>query len=523
MTFLSSRPLLLALMASGALAQTSGRYHYASIGVRTGVEFAVQVHAGAAELKPSPGGAAFAFKHPALPELALEAVSTAVRDVVAAVPSAATASPGLLVAVRAPEPAATVALAPGEWSAALVNLNKGKAAGLITGFADFKVGPDGALSGVTLASHQSDWDDLTRLENIEPAPVAAWRAGGEGTLVLGGITWKLRVAASGDVLVGTSETGLLIGLRRDRDATTGTLSGLYRVAEFGARNSYAFAPEQARFFAGLGELDALNGQARVTQRLLTADRTLLFQGQSAYVLTGGAGSLAPRLEQRRRNLALVESGRLLISAQMSEVGGLTLVHGLGVGLRALEPAVPSLAARGMSQGGELVLYGRGLLAQSLQLIVDGQPAPIARQAPNQVNLKVQPSGSSVRVELEWMGKRGAPVTVALSGAPDFADAPAAPGSAVAMPASANAGQTITLTVAGPAAPAGFAVLFDGIAGVLPSATKPSAAWPGALDLQVTVPTALRASSHVAVAIAAPGFYTDLGDIAVARPRPASAN
>lgn len=523
MTLRSGRPWLLALIAAGALAQTPGRYHYASIGVRTGVEFAVQVHAGTVAMAPAAGGAGFALKHPAMAELALEAVSTAAGEVVAAVPSAATASPALLVAVRAPEAASAVALAPGEWSAALVMFQKAKAAGLTTAFADFKVGPDGALSSVAVASHQSNWDDLTRLENVEPAPALSLRAGGEGTLALGGATWKLRVASSGDLLVGTSEAGLMIGVRRDRDATTGTLGGRYRMAEFGARNSYAFAPEQARFFAGLGEFEAFNGQARVAQRLLTADRMALYQGQSAYMVTGGAGSLAPRLAQRQRNLALMESGRLFIAAQMSEVGELALVHGLSVGLRAAEPAAPSLAPRGALQGGELVLYGHGLHAQGIQVLVDGQPAPIARQAPNQINLKVQPAGASARVELEWMGRRGAAVNVALSGAPDYADAPAAHGSAVAMPPSAKAGEIITLTLAGPAPPAGFALLFDGITGTIQGAAKPSAAWPGALDMQVTVPATLHASSNVAVALAAPGFYTDLGDIGVTRPRPVSAN
>ena len=293
-----------------------------------------------------------------------------------------------------------------------------------------------------------------------------------------------------------------------------SMRGVYALAEIGARNSFEFAPDQAKFFSGFGTLAANGGQALVWQRLALPDSAMQFAGAAAYMVTLGAGTFSPRLEQRRRNLAVAGDGELFITAQVAEAGQLSLLHGVGIGLRTMDPAPPSVASRATAQGNVVSLYGRHL--DGVQVSVGGQPAAIVQAWPNQVNIKLaEPPAQALNVELDGPAGRVPAVKVAIGSAlPEFAEAPAAPGGLIAPERAAAPGEAIELGITGGALPAGAAVLFDGIAGDVVS----SALVGGLQRVKITLPKSLVPAGPVNVAVAAPGYYVDLGDITVNRPR-----
>jgi hypothetical protein len=330
-----------------------------------------------------------------------------------------------------------------------------------------------------------------------------------------GINHAMAIAAAGDMFIATSSApanlSLVIGIRRDRDATTMALRGSYALAEIGARNSFSFAPDRARFFATMGVFEAMGGQARVSQRVTLADSAIQFRGSAAYMVSAGGGTFSPRLEQRRRNLAV--AGDVFITAQVAEAGQLSLLHGIGIGVRVVEMIPPALAAQATAQGDVLSLYGRNL--EGAQVRIAGQPATVAQAWPNQLNVKLAAAPASpLSVELDWQGGRTSPVPVTVTAtAPEFSAAPPVPGGLI-VPASAGApGDTIELGITGAAPPTGFSVLFDGVPGQVVS----SALTGGTTRVKVTLPKNLTPAMQVNVALAAPGHYVDLGDISVSRP------
>jgi hypothetical protein len=488
--------LLSALFAVPLLwCQAEGRYYYASIALKG----AAGVRSGTVTVSKQ-SGARFSIDNPAAPGQTLPLAASTSGAVLAGSPAAGT--PLLFVAVRAGD---AVALGAGEWSAVMISLEGAKPRGLRTAFLDFAVSPAGELSKAAVVSHEAGVDDLCRAESID------LKAAGKASLEILGINHALAIAAAGDMFIATSSApanpSLVIGLRRDRDATTMALRGSYALAEIGARNSFSFAPDRARFFSTMGVLEAMGGQARVSQRVTLADSAVQFRGAAAYMVSAGGGTFSPRLDQRRRNLAV--AGDVFITAQVAEAGQLSLLHGIGIGLRVVEMIPPVLAAQATAQGDVVSLYGRNL--EGVQVRIGGQPATIAQAWPNQINVKAT---APLNVELDWQGGRTAAVSVAITATtPEFAAAPAVPGGLI-VPAVAGApGDTIELGITGAAPPAGFSLLFDGVPGQVVS----SALAAGATRVKVTLPKNLTPAMQVNVALAAPGHYVDLGDIAVSRP------
>ena len=298
------------------------------------------------------------------------------------------------------------------------------------------------------------------------------------------------------------------------------MRGAYALAEIGARNSFAFTPEHARFFSTVGTMDANGGQAHLSQRVTLADSATQFFGAAAYMINGGgAGTFSPRLDQRRRNLAVTGDGGIFLTAQVGEAGQLSLLHGIGIGVRVTEASPPILAAHGTAEGNIVSLYGRNL--EGVQVLIGGQPATVAQAWPNQINVKLaSPAPAApLSVELDWQRGRTAAVAVAIGPTlPDFAAAPPAVGGFIAPEKPGSPGDTIEIGITGAALPAGSTVLFDGIPGHVVS----SALAGGATRLKLTLPKNLVATPAVSVAISAPGYYADLGDIAVSRPRATAA-
>jgi hypothetical protein len=118
------------------------------------------------------------------------------------------------------------------------------------------------------------------------------------------------------------------------------------------------------------------------------------------MVSAGGGTFSPRLEQRRRNLAV--AGDVFITAQVAEAGQLSLLHGIGIGVRVVEMIPPALAAQATAQGDVLSLYGRNL--EGAQVRIAGQPVAIAQAWPNQLNVKLAAAPASpLSVELDWQG------------------------------------------------------------------------------------------------------------------------
>ncbi len=490
--------------------QAEGRYHYASMTVKSGVAFQALVRSGTVSVGQQPG-ARFTLDHPAAPGQALSLVASQSGSLLAGSPAAG--APELFVAMRAAEAGQPVTLAPGEWSAVMIAVPGGKPRGLSTAFVDFRVASSGAILNASLVAHQAAVDDVCRSEAIVLQP---------GALEILGIKHELLMAAAGDMFLGISTApahpSLLIAVRRDPDVSTVWVRGAYVLAEIGARNSFSFAPDHARFFGTMGTVEANGGQARVSQQVTLADSALQFRGSAAYMVSaGGAGAFSPRLEQRRRNLAVGPDGSMFITAQVAEAGQLSLLHGVGVGIRVAEFPPPSLAPRATAQGSVVSLYGSNL--EGTRVFIGGQPAEIVQAWPNQVNVKLAAAPTSpLSVELEWQRGRTAAVPVALAATPpDFAAAPASPGGLNPPAQPGSPGDTIDLGISGGALPPGFAVLFDGVPGHVVS----SALAAGVTQLKVTLPKSLTPSPQVNVALAVPGHYVDLGDIAVSRPRAAA--
>ena len=455
--------LLLIAGAAAAWCQAEGQYRYASLTVKAGVSFQAVVRSGAVAVGKQ-AGARFTMAHPVAPGQSLAVAASPSGSVLAGSPASSSgSSPELFVALRAPAPGKTPVLAAGDWSAVMISLEAGTPRGLRTSFLDFSVSADGAIGNGAAVSHEAAVDDVSRAEATEV------KVGESGTLVLLGLKHSMALAAAGDMFLATSSSpahpSLVIAVRRDRDATTMAVRGAYALAEIGARNSFSFAPEQARFFAAMGTLEAVDGLARVSQRVILPDSATEFRGLAAYMLTGGgAGTFSPRLEQRRRNLAVSGDGSVLLFAQVAEPGRLSLLHGIGIGVRVVETAPPVLAATGTAQDNVVSLYGQRL--QGVQVRVSGQPAAIAHAWSNQIDVKLAAAPvSPLSVEIDWQGGRMAPVSVSLSAAPpEFAVAPSAAGGLVAPTQAAAPGETIELGVTGAMPPAGFALLFDGIPG-----------------------------------------------------------
>lgn len=554
MTRLSLLLPIAAAAASLAFAQNlpvppvEGRYHYVSFTVKPGAAFQARTQTGlmtlAADKLRERKGARFVTDYPGGAPVALTATPSG-----AILAGGGAGSPELFIALRAPAEADTVRLAVGEWSAVAIALGaSGKPRGLATAFVDFSVGPSGVPADWQVLSHEAGVDDVTRLDKAAVAKFAS-QPGGKGMMeIAAGASplagrHDLLLAASGDLFVAipAAGPGIVIAIRRDRDANTMTLRGAYALTEIGARTSFAFAPDAARFFSTSGRIEASGGTAKLSQRvqpLGPPDRAIEFQGQLAYMVgPGGAGSLSPRLEQRRRNLALGDN--LLISAQVAEAGQLSLVHGIGIAIRLLEPPrAGELAPRAVATGTTLSLYGRNLTpaakgaAEGLQVIVDGQPAPVLLAAPNQINVGLgapPAAGVKLKVEIEPPGQqRIGPVEVAVDAAPPgFDAAPATTGGIVAPAQAPRPGDAIELRLTGALPPAGAAILIDGQPASAASAAVPyrgkDPALVGTASIKVTIPSSVNPGPAVGVALATSDAYIDLGEIAIApRPAPAAA-
>ena len=491
--------------------QVEGRYRFASLTVKSGVAFQAAVRSGAVSVGKH-AGARFTMDHPAAPGQALSMAASQSGSVLVGAPVAAGGALELFVAVRAAEAGQPVTMVPGEWSAVAISFAGGKPRGLSTSFIDFTVTSSGAILNAALVSHQAAVDDVSRSETIALQP---------GALEILGFKYEMLMAATGDMFLAVApepaQPSLLIAMRRDGEASTMSMRGTYALAEIGARNSFSFAPDRARFFSTMGTVEVGGGQARLSQQIAMADSAVHFRGLAAYMVSaGGAGTFGPRLEQRRRNLAVGADGGVFITAQVAEAGQLSLLHGVGLGFRVVEFPPPVLAPRATSQGSVVSLYGHHL--EGTQVLIAGQPATIVQAWPNQLNVKLASPASPLSVELEWQRGRTAPVTVTLGPAPpDFAAAPASPGGFIVPMQPGAPGDTIELGITGGALPSGYAVLFDGLPGHVVS----SALAGGATQLKVTLPKNLTPAAEVNVALAAPGHYVDLGDIIVLRPRAAT--
>ena len=504
--FLTSAPLV--------WCQAEGRYHYAAISVKSGVTFQAAVRSGSVSIARQTAPR-FTFDDPSAPGRALSLAASQSGAILAgATPAGA---PGLFVALRAPQPGQSVALAPGEWSAAMISFDGRRARGLRTAFLDFTIEFNGAFANAAMVSHEAAVDDVSRAEPVELKLVDP------GSLEIN--SWKhvVAIAAQGDMFLATSSapahSSFVIAVRRERDASTMAMRGAYALAEIGARNSFAFAPDQARFYSTVGTFLANLGQGRLSQHIALGDSVTQFAGSAAYMVSsGGAGIFSPRFEQRRRNLAVAGGGGIFITAQVAEAGQLLLLHGVGVGLLVRETTPPALASRATAQGNIVSLYGREL--DDLQVLIGGQPAEIVQAWPNQINVKLAAASpaSTLSVELEGPWGRTAPSTITIGAAlPEFASAPAVPGGMIAPAQPGSPGDTIQLGITGAVPLAGSRVLFDGLPGTVVSSSLVG----GATQLRVMLPRNLTPAQQVNVAIAAPGYYIDLGDIAVSRPRPAA--
>ena len=169
----------------------------------------------------------------------------------------------------------------------------------------------------SIVAHEAAVDDVCRAEPID-LKVREFTS-----LELLGVTHALAIGAKGDSFLATSSSpahpSLMIGVKRDRDATTMAMRGAYALSEIGGRNSFGFAPDQARFYSTAGALQANGGQARISQIVTAPGGRTQFTGSVAYMLSsGGAGTFSPRLEQRRRNLAVSDDGGVFITAQVAE-------------------------------------------------------------------------------------------------------------------------------------------------------------------------------------------------------------
>ena len=490
--------------------QTGGRYHYAAISIKSGPAFLATVRAGSVSI-PKQGAARFAFDDPSAPGRSLSLAASPSGAIVAG--AAMAGFPELFVALRAPEPVQPVTLAPGEWSAVMFSFNGGKARGVTTAFIDFTVTFNGAISNPSIVAHEAAVDDVCR---AEPGELKLREA---SSLEMLGVTHALAVGAKGDSFLATSSApahpSFVLGVRRDRDATTMAMRGAYALSEIGGRNSFGFAPDQARFYSTAGTLQANGGQARISQIVTAPGGGTQFAGSAAYMLSaGGAGTFSPRLEQRRRNLAVSDDGGVFITAQVAEAGQLSLLHGVGVGLRVVEQISPSLANRATAQGNIVSLYGSNL--DGVQVLIGGQPAAVVQAWPNQINVKLSaPPTSPLKVELDWLGGSSSSTAVSIAATPpEYASGPAAPAGMIAPDKPASPGETIEIGVTGATPPAGSQLLFDGVPGTVISSSLSA----GATQFKVILPKTLTPAALVNVAIAAPGSYVDLGDIAVSRPR-----
>ena len=539
-----------------------GRYHYAAFTVKPGVAFEARTKAGlmilTADRLRQRQGARFTIDHPAADGgssgggggAALTLAAAPSGGILAGSGSGeANGAPELFFAMRAPGEADTVTLSAGEWAGVAVTLAKGKPGGLTTAFGEFTVGRNGVPGDWQAVTHEAAVDDVVRPEKWAVAKFAS-QAGGKGMMeiAVSGLgsplagRYDLLLSAGGDAFaaVPASGTGLILALRRDRDANTMTLRGPYALAEIGARMSFAFSPETARFFSTTGRLEAAGGTATLSQQVRQPDRVTEFHGQVAYMVgPGGIGSLSPRLEQRRRNLVVGENAAVLLSAQVAEAGQLSLLHGIGIAVRLLEPvAAPELAARAVAAGETLSLYGRnltaaGTAAEGLQVLVAGQPAAVLMATPNQINVRLgapaAAAGSKLKVEIERQGQRLAPVEVAVEATPPaFEAAPTAMGGLIALEKPAHPGDVVELRLTGAPPPAGAMILIDGQAASTAGATVVpyrgnDAKLAGTAAIKVTIPAQVTPGPAVSVALATSHAYLELGQIAVAaRPAPPAA-
>ncbi len=160
---------LLACAAPMLWCQAEGRYHYASMTVKSGVAFQAAVRSGAVSVGKQ-AGARFTLDHPASPGQALSLVASQSGSLLAGAPAAGV--PGIFLAMRAAEAGQPVTLVPGEWSAVMIAVAGGKPRGLSTAFVDFTVASSGAILNASLVEHQAAVDDMCRREAIVLQPGA---------------------------------------------------------------------------------------------------------------------------------------------------------------------------------------------------------------------------------------------------------------------------------------------------------------------------------------------------------------
>ena len=544
--------LLLALLPALVAAQSiEGRYYFVSLGanpvrsssgtlvLKPGHEFEMSGSAadGAAAGQTFDAKGAFAeqdarirIPQPRAAQSTFDLLPNASATLLAGIPSSTT---GIFLAARAPDSGQVVRLKPGRWSGAVLSLDQARPEGLATAFFSFTAAADGSLSPIESISHLAAVDDVNRSGE---AAAQSIRAGGQTTLRLTGAAplagqRDLFVAAQGELLLASSREpsrrDILIAMRVDPEGSL-LLRGSYAFFEFGAENSFAFAPAAARFFSSSGTLQAEGGKGLLRQRVRRGPQEIDFTGRNFHLINSdGVGSFGSRLMPRLRNTVL--GAGMFLTAQTGEPGGLSLLHGFGVGLKRpdRDPEFEIHARARITStdsGPVLSLYGKGF-AQGVAVRVGGQEVLLLLASPNQINVRLDEAPKSGPIEVSVAGRP--PVKVELGpaalpldrAAPDGALLFHADGAPVSDTRPAVAGEPLDLilTGVGASAPVDARVLFDGVAAKAQSwglYAGPNPALAGTLRVNLLVPEALPGSPQTAVAIATGKLFTDLVDIPV---------
>lgn len=469
----------------------------------------------------------------------------------------------LFVAVRAAEKASP-ALLNGEYAAAYMVMEGGGPAGLATAFVRFVADGKGAATAVRLVGHASAIDDVDRPEKHDDTTYTI-EENGVGTLALAGASDVLRgdkqllVSAGGDWILGFSAApgrrDILVAVRRQREAATFSLNGLYSFAELHAENDFVFDPNVVRFANSSGVLfsDA-SGKALLSQRVRSGGRRTHLTTVNQYLIGSNETAMLGRLlSPKVDNLALAVGGQALVGAQVGAPDDLSLEHGIFVGLRAAaaqsgDVVLPvegvvntaTLLPGPVAPGGFVSLVGMNLAKATqtatgelpselagVKVTFNGKAARIRQIAPNQLDVVVPDvSGTSAVVQVENNGRNSPALEVpvaaaspALLGTPQ----PAKPGDKIVLTAiglgavePAVEPGTVTPDQAPRLLDAGFRVYVGGqpaevsFVGLAPGTV-------GQYQIHLTIPADAVGSGAVPVAIETTGAYNDLGQITLLRP------
>ena len=441
----------------------------------------------------------------------------------------------LLVAVRAAEGVSPNALR-GTYGVASMAIPGSAAVGLATAFSQITANGTGQLTRAVMTGHSAGVDDVNRREEptgltyelgSDGRGVMHW---GSGSDVLNGDT-SIAISSDGGILLGWSadpvNPAFVVAVRKDFQSSFFSFQGRFWLAEALVENSFVFQ-QSAQPSSAWGTLASNRvGIAFVSQRILSGGETSYLATTNHYrVGSDGVNSLGPKLTAGVDNFAFNDVA--FVSAQTGASGQLSLGHGIAFGLAA-PPMLPVLSSAAspltpdapVIPGALMTVSGNFGDASGVQVRVNGAEAQLTGATSERISFLVPPSFSDGPVAVEVLA--GGKVTQTLP-SHRAASAPVVfttdgSGMGTVMAKAVGPGETVTLPVTGLGAAPTVRVLFDGRAGEVLSALAIEGE-PGRYEVRVVVPRDLEVlagnTREVAIALATPDSFTDLGDLTVTR-------